>query len=140
MIAVPADDPKRNPDDKPIVATAELLVVHVPPPVPLSVVDANTHNEYGPVIADGSGLTVTTIVEAQPVPRAYVITEVPEVTPITTPVDDETVATDVLPLVHVPPPELLSVVVAPVQTLAVPVMAGVEIIVTVCVALPPATV
>ncbi len=51
------------------------------------------------------------------------IVTVPEATPVTTPVDEPTVAIAVLLLLHVPPDvALLSVVVLPWQTLAVPVM------------------
>ena len=47
---------------------------------------------------------------------------VPAATPVTMPVDP-TVATDVVPEVHTPPPvPSLNVVVAPVQTVAVPVI------------------
>ena len=51
------------------------------------------------------------------------IAAVPAATPDTTPVEDVTAATLLLPLVHVPPPtELLNVVVLPAHTLVVPVM------------------
>ena len=49
--------------------------------------------------------------------------DVPDDTPVTIPVEAPTVATPVLPLVHVPPlVPSLSVVVKPAQTIAVPVM------------------
>jgi hypothetical protein len=74
-----------------------------------------------PVIAAGCVLTVTVAVEKQPPDNVYVITAVPALTPVTTPVDEPTVATPVLPLVQVPPDgDELSVVVDPVQTEAVP--------------------
>ena len=48
--------------------------------------------------------------------------DVPDDTPVTTPVEEPTVATLVLPLVHVPPLVIsLKVVVNPAQTTAVPV-------------------
>jgi hypothetical protein len=48
--------------------------------------------------------------------------EVPPDTPVTTPVDETTVATEVVLLPHVPPAgELARVVVEPTQTTAVPV-------------------
>ena len=46
----------------------------------------------------------------------------PDETPVTTPVEDTTVAIPVLPLVHVPPPASLKVVVNPAHTVPVPVM------------------
>jgi hypothetical protein len=52
-----------------------------------------------------------------------VIVTVPEATPVTTPVVEPTVAIAVLLLLHVPPDvALLSVVILPGHTLAVPVM------------------
>ncbi len=48
---------------------------------------------------------------------------VPLATPVTTPVEEPTVAMPVLALDHVPPPELERVVVAFTHTTAVPVMA-----------------
>ena len=48
--------------------------------------------------------------------------DVPDDTPVTTPVEELIVAILVLPLDHVPPPASLKVVVNPVQTVAVPVM------------------
>ena len=55
------------------------------------------------------------------------MTDVPAVTPLTTPVAEPTVATEGLLLDQVPPiVELASVVVAPVQIEAVPVMAVTE--------------
>ena len=52
------------------------------------------------------------------------MTEVPPDTPVTLPAP-LTVATDVLPLLHAPPPvALLSIVVPPEQTIVVPVIAA----------------
>jgi hypothetical protein len=67
------------------------------------------------------------------------MTAVPALTPLTTPVDEPTVATAVAPLVQVPPDgEELSVVVEPVQTDAVPVIAdGAVETVTACVTKQP---
>jgi len=51
-----------------------------------------------------------------------VISVVPGVAPVTIPDDDPIVATEVVPLLHVPPPPSLSVIVAPTQTAPGPVM------------------
>jgi hypothetical protein len=51
-----------------IVATAGVALLHVPPAVALlNVVVALTHTLVVPVMAAGSGLTVTVVVTAQPV-------------------------------------------------------------------------
>lgn len=50
-----------------MVATAVLLLVHVPPPVLLSVTGDPMHIVVLPVIADGSGLTVTVVTAVHPV-------------------------------------------------------------------------
>ena len=53
--------------------------------------------------------------------------EVPTATPVTNPVEEITVATDVFPEVHVPPEDAsVSVVVLPTHTDVVPVMAPAE--------------
>jgi hypothetical protein len=91
----------------------------------LSAVVDPVQTDAVPVIALGCVLTVTVAVEKQPPNNVYGITAVPALTPDTTPVDDPTVATPVLPLTHVPPAgEELSVVVEPVQTEAAPVIAA----------------
>ena len=60
MEAVPADTPVTTPDAEPTVATPVLPEVHVPPAVAsLSVVVSPAQTTAVPVIADGSGLTVT---------------------------------------------------------------------------------
>ena len=59
-----------------------------------------------PVMADGKGLTVNTVVVMQPVGNVYVIVTVPDSTPVTVPVDDPTVAIAILLLDQVPPPAL----------------------------------
>lgn len=58
--------PVTTPDDKPIVATAVVLLLHVPPPVLLNVIAEATHTADAPVIGDGSGSTVTVRVTAHP--------------------------------------------------------------------------
>ena len=75
-----------------------------------------------PVIADGNGFTVATVVMWQVEGKAYVIIAVPEETPTSMPLDDVTVATAVLPLVHVPPPASLTLVNAPTHTGVFPAM------------------
>ena len=60
--------------------------------------------------------------------------ELPEATPVTAPVDELTVATDVVPLVHVPPGiASVSVLVAPVAIVVVPPMAAGVAVLTVTV-------
>ena len=81
------------------------------------------HTIPAPLMAAGSASTVTALIAVHPVPRVYVITEVPFATPDTIPVDVPTVAADVLLLLHVPPPASVNAVVEPAQTLAVPVIA-----------------
>jgi hypothetical protein len=108
----------------PIVATPVLALVHVPPVgVELNVVVAPVHTLIVPVMAVGCVLTVTAAAAKQPPVNVYVIFDVPELTPVTIPVLP-IVATPVLALVQVPPDgEELNVVVAPVHTLIVPVIA-----------------
>lgn len=66
-MVVPPDTPATMPVVTPMVATAVLLVVHVPPPVLLSVTGDPMHIVVLPVIADGSGLTVTVVTAVHPV-------------------------------------------------------------------------
>jgi hypothetical protein len=72
----------------------------------LSVVVAPVHTLFIPVIAAGSGFTVTTIELAQPVPSVYVIVDVPVVNAVATP-DEFIVTTLVFDELHVPPLVLL---------------------------------
>ena len=61
---VPPDMPVITPVVEPTVAMPVLLLVHVPPPVAsLSNVVRLTHTTSIPCIADGSGFTVTVVVE-----------------------------------------------------------------------------
>jgi hypothetical protein len=108
------------------VATAVLLLLHVPPGlVLLSVVVCPTQVVSEPVIAFGGGFTVTVVIRVQPVPSVYVITAVPggaEETPVTMPLTP-TVAIDGALVVHVPPTgRQLSVVVNPSHTFGLPVI------------------
>ena len=134
IVAFPAATPVIVPSAAPAVAIAVLLLVHVPPLVASDrvIVDpAQTGVE--PVIAGGNGLMVTCVVILQPVASVYVIVANPAVTPVTTPVL-VMVATDVLPLAHVPPPASDKVVVVPGHAIAVPdIAAGNGLIVSVAV-------
>ena len=69
MIVVPADMPLTMPLVAPTVPTAVLPLLQVPPAVPSAsgrVLPAQTGNT--PVMAAGSGLTVTVVVDVQPEP------------------------------------------------------------------------
>ena len=121
-----------------MVATALLLLVHVPPPVTsISVVVKPIHTLAVPVMAPGMGFTVMVFVVLQPVGSKYVITgvDVPD-TPVTMPVAEPMVASVVIELLQMPPGVvLLKVVVAAIQTVAGPEIAdGSGLIVTACVA------
>jgi hypothetical protein len=68
IVEIPAETPVARPDALMIVATAVLLLVHVPPPVPLVsvlVVPGQMLNE--PPMAVGSGFTTIEVVWKQPV-------------------------------------------------------------------------
>ncbi len=68
MVVVPIAMPETRPDETPIVATAVLLLAHVPPVTALvSVFDPPVQTVFMPVIAGGKGFTVTIIVDIQPV-------------------------------------------------------------------------
>ncbi len=137
MVAVPVVRAETTPEVF-TVATVELALPQVPLPVALLSGEVEpAHSVATPVIAEGSAITVTTLVITQPVVvNLYEIVAVPAATPVTTPVPEPTVAVLVFALIHVP--ELvasLNVVVAPIQTDAVPVMAaGSGLTVTVVVA------
>ena len=107
-----------------IDAVALELLLHVPPVVAsASVVVEPTHTDAVPVIAAGSGFTVTIAFDWQPVVvSTYDMATVPALTPVTMPVAAPTVAVPVPPLTHVPLGDVLaSVVVAPTHTCIVPV-------------------
>ena len=97
------DTPVTSPVTGSTVATPVLLLVQNPPVVPsLNLITEFTHTLDGPVIATGTGLTVTVAVAGQ-APMEYVITAVPPgATPVTQP-KEVIVATNVLLLLHVPP-------------------------------------
>ncbi len=67
-MAVPADTPVTTPDASTDAVVAAVL--HVPPPVASErIIDPVSHTVVDPVIAVGSGLTLTRVVTIQPVPR-----------------------------------------------------------------------
>lgn len=68
MVAVPNAMPLSNPLVEPIVATAVLLLAHIPPGIAfVSVVLSPAHIRSTPEIGPGTRLTVTTAMVAQPV-------------------------------------------------------------------------
>jgi uncharacterized protein (DUF362 family) len=109
-----------------IVATAVLLLTHVPNVIGLTVVVLPIHNDVlDPVIlVVGRALTVTVLVASDGhnvVLLVNVNVAVPPLTPVTTPAF-VTVATVALLLTHVPPVEGLSVVVEPSHIVLAPVI------------------
>lgn len=139
IVAAPAETPVTTPVDELIDALAELLL-HVPPDTELdSVVVAAIHTDDEPVILPGAVRSSTVTVAGEPQVLSYVIVVEPTATPNTTPVVGFTVATATSLLVHVPPAAvLLRVVVDPVQTVVVPVIAaGLALTVMPCTAALP---
>lgn len=134
----PDDTPVTIPDDEPTVAKAIPELVHVPLPESDNVSLASTHTDDAPVIAEGNGFTVTTVVAEQPVAARYVIVAVPAESPETIPLVPIVAVAGVL-LLHVPPTvPSLNAVVEPSQTLVVPVItAGEACTVTVTLWLQP---
>ena len=117
--------PVTMPVAEPTVATAVLLLTHAPPEdTSDKVIVVPEQTTLGPVIADGSGFTVMTVVAMQPVARVYVDTQVlgiPTIAPVAIPEDEPMVAIAVLLLLHVPPVGAsLNVIVDPEQTLLGP--------------------
>ena len=103
MFATPDDTPVTTPVLKLIVAVAGEPEFHAPPGVALdNVIVVPEQTLDGPVIAAGTGLTVTSAVREHPVESVYVIVDVPAPMPVTTPVPD-TEATAPSLLAHVPP-------------------------------------
>jgi len=125
IVAVPPEFPSKTPVVEPIDATIGLELPHVPPPeVFAKVVELPGQSTKVPVIAPGTGLTVTACVAKQLPGSVYVITGVPIALPVTIPVAEPTEPRLGLLLVHTPPPNaLLRVVVAPRQTNVAPEMA-----------------
>lgn len=139
MLDVPADIIVISPSAS-IVATPAVLLVQLPPVVPsLSLFVEPKQILVDPIIADGNGSTVILVTAMHPVASVYVIFAFPDTRPETMPLAVPTVATNVLPLVQVPPLVISeSVVVVPKHILAVPLItAGNELTVIVLVALQP---
>ena len=110
IVAFPAVTPVTTPVDAFTVATAVLLLLHVPPLIPVLVngVDKPVQTDAAPlkVPAFATGFTVTAWVAVdvpQPFETVYFMVAMPEAMPETRPVTASTVATDVLLLDHVPP-------------------------------------
>ena len=141
IVVVPCTAPVTTPVLTPTVAIAVDAAVHVPPgSVSLNAVVEDVHTVGVPIIAAGSGFTVTTLNAIHPVGSVYVIVAVPPApTPeIIPPVP--AMATAVLLLDHVPPPGSVNIVVEPEQTVGVPPIGfGKRFIVTVLVAVQPVT-
>jgi hypothetical protein len=97
------------------------------------------HTADAPEIAGGAAVIVTIVVAMQPVHEANDIVAVPAAMPVMTAAPVEivlTVATDVLPLLHVPQPEATDRVdVRPTHAGLIPVIAGVLPTVTIVVAI-----
>lgn len=104
-----------------IVAVPVLTLLHVPPAVAsLKVVVSPSQTLFIPVICD-NGFTSTAVDTIQLVPSVYVMLTVPALPPVTIPVLASTVASEIFPLVQVPPlTALLSVVVWPEHTFVIP--------------------
>jgi len=136
LVKVKVAEPALTPVTIPLfdtVATAGLLLTHVPPVVGDRVVVALTQILLRPVIlTTGSGLTVTGSVgnDAQPLVLVNVKVAEPAPTPETTPAL-VTVATEGLLLAQVPPVVGDKVVVAPSQIVLMPVMLTTGVLLTV---------
>jgi hypothetical protein len=132
MVDVPGFTPVTYPKGS-IVATAMLLLLHVPPVVAFeSETICDTQSDIVPVIGVDAELTVKQWTARQPVDvKVNVIHAVPADTPVTTPVVLTTDATPALLLVHEPaPPVAVSVVVPVTQTVVEPVAVGLGFTVT----------
>jgi hypothetical protein len=123
------------------VPTTGVLLVHVPPGVASdNVIVAPAHMLPAPVMAAVKAVTVTTIVAGVQPETVYDIVVVPALMPVTVPVEP-TVATDVVPLVHVPPGVTSDKVVpVPAHKLPAPVMGAVAVTVSKRVRVQPETV
>jgi len=103
-VVLPRDAAVIRPVEEPMLAMAGAELLHVPSPVALvSVVELPLQIANGPEIAAGTTPTVTAATMMQPAPGCvYVIFTFPGATPVTSPVDRSTVASEVLLLDHVP--------------------------------------
>jgi hypothetical protein len=126
IAGVPVATPDTMPVAAPIVAKAVLPLVHVPPVfTSVSAVVAPVQTVNGPVIAAGVKFTVIGTKLEQPASVVYTIVSTPAVAPpVTTPLDDPTVASVVLLLLHEPPVVAsVRVIADPVHTLFAPAIA-----------------
>ena len=116
-------------DEEPTVATEVLLLLHVPPVTrSLNEVVPPAATVVLPDIGEGAGLTVKVIVVTA-VPTIYVMVQVPAATPATIPVDEPTVAMEVLLLLQWPPAvESVNVLLLPAQTLAIPLIPETDVL------------
>ncbi len=124
MSHVPTDTPVTSPVDELTVAIAISLLVHAPVPPPriaelaLYVSVPPIHKGVAPVtdarLASGVIVTVCCLNTTPPQPPVivYIMLLVPADTPVTTPVEELTVATEVLLLLHAPVPPLRTTEVA----------------------------
>ncbi len=105
----------------------------------VNVIVPPTQSDDGPVIGPGVVTTVTILVTKQPEEPAYVIVDVPVDMAVSMPVEEPIVATEVVPLLHVPPGVmLLNVTTPPVQIVPDPsIDVGEGITVTVVLTLQP---
>ena len=128
IVVVPAVSPSTTPVDASTVPTAITLLLQAPPAVALSrSVVLPVQTVAAPVMAAGSGLTVTTAVAAHPVDVLMILMlTVPAEIPPTRPVAELTVPIATSDDCQVPPGTgagmLANAVVDPTQTVAVPVM------------------
>jgi hypothetical protein len=126
MVTVPADTPVTEPDALLTLPIAVLLLLQLPPVVAhVSVTEEPAITDDKPEIPAGDTFTDIVVVLKQAEPNRYVITALPEATPVTIPVVLPTEALAVLLLLHVPPVSVFDkVTVLPVQTEDAPVIAG----------------
>ena len=102
--------------------------LQIPPPELVSVEVAPSQTAAEPEIADGNAFTASTLIALQPIPDVKVIVVVPELTPDTTPEPVPMVATPVLLLDHIPPPEDDSVAELPIQIEPAPEIVPAEVL------------
>jgi len=138
-VQVPLETPLTIPVPEPMAAVEGSLELQVPPGVTSPrVVAAPWQSVVVPVIGAGIGSTVSVTQVAQPVGNVYVMTGLPDATPVTIPEDEPTVARAVLELVQVPPVRaLVRVITEPAQTFIAPAIAAVGFTVTIVVVVQP---
>jgi uncharacterized protein YacL len=106
MTAPPVATAFTVPDDEPAVATAVLLLVHVPTVVAsVNTADDPMHRLLTPAMAAGAIFTVIGLMTAHPVPNEYFMVSMPGETPVIRPVVP-VVAMAGIVLLHTPPVEL----------------------------------